>query len=42
LTHEQIAELVGSTRVRVTQSLKSLQVQGRLSKTGKYYVLDTG
>ncbi|MDR1082934.1 MAG: Crp/Fnr family transcriptional regulator [Coriobacteriales bacterium] len=42
LTHEQIAELVGSTRVRVTQSLKSLQAQGRLGKTGKHYILNTG
>jgi CRP/FNR family transcriptional regulator len=42
LTHEQIAELVGSTRVRVTQSLKSLQSQGRVGKSGKYYTLDVG
>ncbi|MDR1358345.1 MAG: Crp/Fnr family transcriptional regulator [Coriobacteriales bacterium] len=39
LTHEFIAEMVGSTRVRVTQSIKSLQTKGRLTKAGKYYTL---
>lgn len=41
LTHQLIADVVGSTRVRVTQILKELTCQGLLSKMGKKYIVYT-
>lgn len=39
LTHQFIADLVGSTRVRVTQILKNMSKQGILRKKGRKFVL---
>lgn len=42
LTHQLIADIVGSTRVRVTQIMKELTNQNVLKKTGKYYIINLG
>jgi CRP-like cAMP-binding protein len=42
LTHQLIADIVGSTRVRVTQIMKELINQNVLKKTGKYYIINLG
>ncbi len=39
LTHQLIANIVGSTRVRVTQIMKDLMNQGILEKSGEYYMI---
>ncbi|KUO62901.1 MAG: hypothetical protein APF84_13140 [Gracilibacter sp. BRH_c7a] len=41
LTHQFIADIVGSTRVRVTQILKNMSEQGIIGKNGRKLVLYT-
>lgn len=40
LTHQLIADIVGSTRVRVTQIMKELFNQRVLKKSGKHYIIN--
>jgi CRP-like cAMP-binding protein len=41
LTHQELAELAGSSRVTITRLLKQLEGQGLLYRLNKYYVLQT-
>lgn len=38
LTHENLANMIGCSRVMVTQVLKQFKTQGIIKKQGKYYV----
>ena len=39
MTHQGIADMVGSTRVRVTQSLKEMRASKRLLSRGGHYII---
>jgi len=42
LTHQQIADMVGTSRETVTRAIKQLKESGWLSQQGKRYVIPTG
>jgi CRP-like cAMP-binding protein len=39
LTHQQIADMIGTSRETVTRALKGLREQGWLSQEGKRYLV---
>ena len=41
LTHQQIADMIGTSRETVTRALKGLKQQGRLEQDGKRYIVPT-
>ena len=42
LTHQQIADMVGTSRETVTRSIKQLKDSGWLAQEGKRYVIPCG
>ena len=41
LTHQQIADMIGTSRETVTRALKGLKQQGWLEQDGKHYIVPT-
>jgi CRP/FNR family transcriptional regulator/CRP/FNR family cyclic AMP-dependent transcriptional regulator len=41
LTHQQIADMIGTSRETVTRALKGLKQQGWLEQDGKRYIVPT-
>lgn len=39
LTHQQIAELIGTTRVTVTKLLKELETEGKILRQQRHYII---
>ncbi len=42
ITHQQIADMIGTSRETVTRALKTLKDQGWLAKQGKHYLVRVG